>query len=351
MKQGKNIVELAQELQARSEEKQDFIANTQELQLVKRDLDWALRVPTAGEFHVTDHAHRQISDKMGIPFRYYRRMMEKAPALLEENVDHWMTAEPSRNMVRTLRGDARAFLSDRYRRIDNEQIAEAALPALLESGQIEVVSSEITDTKMYIQARFPRLEGEVKVGDPVQHGLIITNSEVGAGSLSIRPMIYRLVCTNGMVTGSTFSEGRIRQTHLGRRLDATEDYSVYTDETLEADDRALMLKIRDSIKALSDPELFFKLMEQMRAAANTKPVENPVDAVERLGKAFQLPKNDGDSILERLIRDQDYTKWGMLNAVTNLANDTDSYDRAVELEELGGKILTLPNSQWEKIAA
>ena len=34
-------------------------------------------------------------------------------------------------MVRTLDGKARAFLSDRYHRIDNEQIAEAVLPVLL----------------------------------------------------------------------------------------------------------------------------------------------------------------------------------------------------------------------------
>jgi hypothetical protein len=40
----------------------------------------------------------------------------------------------------------------------------------------------------------------------------------------------------------------------------------------------------------------------------------------------------------------------MLNAVTNLANDTESYDRATELEFLGGQVLDLNPSQWERIA-
>ena len=40
----------------------------------------------------------------------------------------------------------------------------------------------------------------------------------------------------------------------------------------------------------------------------------------------------------------------MLNAVTNLANDTDSYDRASELELLGGRILDLPANQWHEVA-
>ena len=35
-------------------------------------------------------------------------------------------------MVRTLDGEARALLSDRYHRIDNEEIAEMVLPVLME---------------------------------------------------------------------------------------------------------------------------------------------------------------------------------------------------------------------------
>ena len=39
----------------------------------------------------------------------------------------------------------------------------------------------------------------VKVGDAVQAGIAISNSEVGQGSLRVEALDYRLVRTNGMI--------------------------------------------------------------------------------------------------------------------------------------------------------
>lgn len=348
MKTGKSIVELAQELQNLSAKKKDLVVDTREMRMLSTGTTLFVN---ATDLTINELAHTQIGQRTDIPKKYYQRMLAENPKLLAKNVNTWFDTQPKRRMVRTIDGVARAFLSDRYRRIDNEQIAEAVLPVLLNSSSdFEIVSSDITDTKMYIQARLPRLEGEVVVGDPVQAGLIITNSEVGLGAIDIKPMIYRLVCTNGMVTGDVIADGRMRRSHLGRQLVSDESGIVFQDDTNEADDKALMLKIRDTIKQLSDPMLFKALMDQMRAAASSEKVINPVQAIEELGKAYSLPQGEQDSILENLIRDQDYSKWGVLNAVTNTANSVSSYDRSVELETMGGSILTLPETSWHKLA-
>ena len=158
-KHGMNLVELAQEIMRRAESKKDFVADTSKL-VFEND---ALLVGNAGAYPLTDHAHGQIAERVGIPKRYYDRMRADAPALLADNVNHWFRVTPERRMVRTLDGKARAFLSDRYHRIDNERIADAVLPVLLESGgHGAVVSCCITDSRLYIQALFPRLEGEVR---------------------------------------------------------------------------------------------------------------------------------------------------------------------------------------------
>lgn len=52
---------------------------------------------------------------------------------------------------------------------------------------------------MYIKVVNERIQTEVVPGDIVQAGILISNSEVGMGSVSVKPLIYRLVCTNGMV--------------------------------------------------------------------------------------------------------------------------------------------------------
>ena len=255
-------------------------------------------------------------------------------------------------MVRTLDGKARAFLSDRYHRIDNERIAEAVLPVLLEGGgHGAVVSCCVTDSKLYLQALFPRLEGEVRRGDPVQGGVIISNGEIGDGALDVRPMIYRLCCTNGLIAGQVAEDARLRRNHVGRRVEIGEDYSVYSDETLKADDRALSLKIRDSIRAIAQPRLFARILAEMRDATQQQPVSNPIAAVAELGKAYPVAQGERDSILTNLIRGGDYSKWGMVNAITETANDHASYDRAVELQAMGGRVLELKPNDWRRIAA
>ena len=347
-KYGMTLVELATEIMRRAEAKRDFVAETPDLVFSENTLS----IGTAGCFPLTDHAHGQIADRVGIPKRYYDRMRADAPALLADNVNHWFRETPERRMVRTLDGRARAFLSDRYHRIDNEQIADAALPALLErGGHGAVVSCCVTDAKLYIQALFPRLEGEVRRGDPVQGGMIVSNGEIGNGALDVRPMIYRLVCTNGLISGQIAEDARLRRNHVGRRVEIGEDYSVYADETLRADDRALSLKIRDSIRALAQPGLFNRILADMRDAAHQQPVSNPIAAVAELGKAYPMVQGERDSILMNLIRHGDYSPWGLANAITETANEHPSYDRAVELQALGGRVLELKPTEWRRIAS
>ena len=67
------------------------------------------------------------------------------------------------------------------------------------------------------------MQAEVSPGDIVQAGVIISNSEVGLGSVSIQPLIYRLVCSNGMVV----NEAAARRNHVGRVTDSEENFSVY----------------------------------------------------------------------------------------------------------------------------
>ena len=109
-----------------------------------------------------------------------------------------------------------------------------------------MVSCEVTENKLHIKIVNHRLEMAVVPGDFVQAGVVISNSEVGLGAVSVQPLVYRLVCTNGMVVND-FGE---RRAHVGRAAKALEDsFSIYSDETMEAEDKAFMLS-RDTTMAL-----------------------------------------------------------------------------------------------------
>src|SRR3972149_2905678 len=239
MKTGRSLSEIAVELDRQQKSKRDFIADTRELELQfvsdpnNGQGDYDLKVNGHGEFSVTDHTHGQIATRLGIPKPYYDRLKAEAPVLLQENVQHWFQNKPERRLIRTLDNGARAFLSDRYRPLDNYDLAQAVLPVLGEAD-VKFESVEVTDSRFYIKALFPKIEREVKRGDVVQSGIVISNSEVGLGALKVEPLVFRLVCLNGLISAD-YSQ---RKGHLGRAADEGEAaFELYREVTLQARDK------------------------------------------------------------------------------------------------------------------
>jgi hypothetical protein len=352
MKQALALPALAAELTRQRDAKRDFIVQSPVLRMV--ETGDALQLPIAGAdaiadraFGIRDHAHGQIASRLNIPKRYYDRMRQDAPDLLAANVNRWFGESDERRMVRTLDGATRAILSDRYQRIENEEIAEVALPVLADQPDMRVESAAVTETRLYIKALFPRIEGEVRKGDVVQAGVVISNSEVGAGAVTVTPLIFRLVCLNGMIR----EDGRLRGFHIGAKaIEGESVYELLTDETRQADDRAILLKVRDVIKAAAQPEFFARALERMRESTTEKLTGDPAKAVEVLATKAGLSEGERGGVLRHLIEGGDISRWGVLNAVTRASQDVASYDRATELEALGGKILDLPRSEWREIA-
>lgn len=54
-------------------------------------------------------AHRQLGTYLGIPAKYYNRMMAEAPALLVHNLNYWLSEDNAERMIRTLDGTAGHF--------------------------------------------------------------------------------------------------------------------------------------------------------------------------------------------------------------------------------------------------
>ena len=306
-----NMNQLAARIMQDRSTLRDFIGGTTRFHMTNLGDTLILNADVGSEpmpFGVRPLAHEQIAEKVGIPFKYYERMRAEKPDLLAHNVNTWFQAQPANRLVRTVGGSVRAFLSDSYRPLDNFDVAENILPKLIEL-KLEVVSAEITETRLYIQARDTRIQGEVKVGDVVQNGVVITNSEVGRGSLYIAELMYRLRCLNGMV-----GEDVVRKAHVGgaRRGDISFTEEVFKTDTRNATDRAFWMQ-----------------------------------AVEKLVEVLQLTQAEGSGILNSLCRGGDLSQWGLANAVTAQAHTTENYDRAFEFEQLGTRVIELPRSTFE----
>ena len=362
MKSGRQLNIIAQQLIDEQGKKHDYIVNpgalTMVTQAVAGDHDpelfvhrLAMKMPDDftgdNDFDITGVTHHQLGEWLNIPRRYYTRMQAEAPEMLADNVNHWLHASNQPRMLRTIGATARAFLSNRYRPLDNADLMQAIMPALAES-ELNIVSSELTDRRLYIKVVAPKIEGEIKTGDVVQAGVVISNSEVGSGALQVSPMIYRLICANGMIR----SDDRMRQIHAGttQKNDAT--WELLSDETKLASDKAVFMQAKDIVAAFLTGDYFNRVLESLRdAAADKISSSNLMKVVEVTSRTIGLTEDEGASVLSNLVADGDLTRWGLANAVTRTAQDADNYDRATELEQLGSNVIELSQTNWTQIAA
>ena len=351
MKTGLTLDQFAATILTQSQQKADYLVDTRNLQLETYGSDIYLHMydnhaEVLEPLQINQTAHRQFGTHLKIPAAYYDRMLTTHPELLAHNVNSWFQREPSKRMLRTMGGTARAFLSNRYRRIDNLEIAQVVLPIIQEMEGAHIESCQITESRMYLKVVNTRLEAEVVPGDIVQAGVIISNSEVGLGSVCIQPLVYRLVCSNGMI----ITDAQTRRNHVGRTNETDESFQLYSEETLMAEDKAFVLKIQDTVKAAVDEARFSQVIGMMKTAKQAAMNTQDVPGIVRLAsREFHITDDESTGVLQHLIEGNDLTLYGLSNAITRHSQDIENYDRATELESIGYNILSMPQRQWNRI--
>ena len=196
------------------------------------------------------------------------------------------------------------------------------------------------------EGKFDQVAGEIR-GDIVQAGVVITNSEVGHGSLTVQPLLYRLLCSNGLIA----VDRTLRETHLGRITAQDEvGVTVFQDDTLRADDRAFFLKVRDVVQDAVSELTFRQLAQRLQRTRGIPLLGNPVKSVDVLGQRYHLNEDECSGVLRYLIEGGELSGYGLVNAVTHYSQALDDYDRATEFEALGGKLIELPAQEWRQLA-
>jgi len=362
MKSGRSLQELAAELSRQSQTRKDFLAPQGALKAVVDEGTVKIAgFPNEDALDITPHAHGQLATHLGIPKAYYDRMLETNGDLLTRNVNAWVDADAdNKRMVRVLDGRVRAFLSPKFRPLDNFELATAVLPTLLDH-KVQILSAELTETRMYIKGILPELSDELPAGlsyggheriggdrGNVVAAITISNSDIGAGTLRVEPGVFTTRCTNLM----TLAQAAMKKYHAGRAGQADdESWMVFADETRRADDAAFWLKVRDITVAAFDEAMFRKAIESIRKTTEAPITGELPKVIDLAVQQLALPPALSGGILTALAAGGDLTQWGLSSAITRVANDANDYELATELERAGGKVIALPERDWSKIAA
>jgi hypothetical protein len=369
MKDGMTLQAFATEVQRQAESKKDFKVPTQKMEMIPlpdyrgavspegyaMKYEMVLDSGSRGRFGYPARRlfHQQVSERTRIPWDYYERMQNKQPELFCNSVNTWLHDTDEIRMVRTLDGQARAYLGNVYRPLDNFDLFRAVAPHLVgeKRAGIRIVSANITETRFYIKAFSTRLRSEISVGDIVEAGVSIMNSEVGHGQLAVEPSVLRLTCLNG----ATINDSALKRRHVGGRSDSPDVEEYYSDQTRSAMDEAFWRQVCDVVDGCFSEVMFRKQVDKLKSATDRRIPKGGAslqEVVEVTKKQFSLSESEGDLILKNLIEGADLSQYGLMNAVTLAAQSGSvSYDRATELEHIGGEILELPQKSWNTMVA
>jgi len=341
-----SFLEFAREIERVEAEHEDYIVPTRVLRMLTPN---QVEVPINGGgyrwFTVNRFASGQIAARAGIPWKWYEKMADY-PGLREHTVNTVWQAEPMRRLIRTDRDVIRAFLSDSYQpQLSNAFLMSALLPTFREFPDLQFKSHSLTDERLYLQVVFPRLQGEVKVGDVVQGGITITNSEVGAGAVNVEMLLWRLTCSNGMILKSL-----LRKTHVGRRIQEDVDGRIYQDDTIRADQEAYRLRLRDVVANALDETRFQGLMTMLRDATEDR-IEDAEQVVQNVTKRFALPEAMHAPMLMDMAAGGNVNRYGLANSITAYAQTIEDRDAQYHLERVGAKVIEMSSTEWRQVVA
>jgi hypothetical protein len=306
---------------------------------------------STGSYNPNEVCNAGIADKLAIPSAYLRRLAADHVDLYDENVNGWLARTDRRFLIRVLRNDAgggiaRAFLSDRYSRIDNLDVLMAALDGVRQSGvDIQVDGCDLTERRMYLRIYSPQVSAiaPVLLGDyrspftgqrgadlpVVWGGFLISNSETGCGAFTISPRLMVQVCKNGLVLNAN----KVRRTHLGSRHD-DDGVIEWSDDTNTKTLELITSRTKDAVAAYLNTDYVTRMIRDLEKTAGA-PVDDPDTTIKTVAQRMRFTDDQQRDLLAHFIKGADLTAGGVMHAVTSLAQTLTDADAAHDMEAAG----------------
>jgi hypothetical protein len=259
----------------------------------------------------SDLALTQFCAKMDIPVRYYRRLPDNLKIVLG---NHELERLKGTSFLIRGKGDwIRAFLSADYVAYNNSGIAET-VEGLLSKGNVTVKDFVLEETNMFLKI----ISNEIwDVESGLKAGILIGNSEVGMGSVSVEPFVFRKPCTNDLIVSR---EKSFRHAHI--HLTAHE----LTRRMAEA--------VSDGFRVASS------LLEVFLKAREVKVVD-PLKVIRKIAEERQFSQKLTDQVVSGYLAEAEPNWFGVINAFTNAAQKLGPLQR-IEMERFAGTLLESP---------
>ena len=275
----------------------------------------------------TTWATGQLCQRLGIPTAYFRRC---PPAVQDVQLNYWLRADDGQDdkvkdgngregtwLLRGKGATLRGLLSERYSPLDNAHLLDSLLPVLDE--QFQVSGFSLTEESLHLRVINPQYAKDIRPNDRLVVGLHLANSEVGARSVTIDALVFRLVCANGLVS-LVKGKSLLYRRHVGLGDPATFQHVLG-----QAVSRALVSGLGFMERLSWTARTYLPRMDETIAALS-----------EEWGLSGATEKRITANLLAEPAGDQELL-WSLINAIT-LAAQSLSPDARYDLEVKAGEL-------------
>lgn len=268
---------------------------------------------------ITPFALGQFCSKIGVPARYIDKCMSTGRFdLAKDNIDSWLSDFNKDLFIREYNGDIRGVLSNKYSVCDAPDVLES-ISQVIDPTKLNIKGSYISPERLHIRA----VDKEMLpvAGEDLFTGIVIDSSDVGRSILQVKFLLYKQVCTNGLIIAK--SGGTLfQQKHIG----------ISTDE--------FMTGLQESLKIL--PQLRQQTIERVVELGSSKilksSLEEDIEALKEKTKVqFKLSEESATKVIDFMRTKYDNSKWGYINALTEVAQDF-TLERRIEIESIAGNL-------------
>lgn len=232
-------------------------------------------------------------------------------------------------------GTLRAMLSDRYAIIDNVWYLEQLKNICQDAGCNNPVFEHFNGDADTIYANL-RLPDVTKTGPDSDYGGMISvgNCEIGKRRISLAPAVWRQICTNGMMGWMADRDQMWSKVHRG-----------------SVDLNGLASDIRNNI--LQTIPMLEEGIDTLLAARQRNLTAQPSEVIAQIAETYKLSnglKGQAVETVEKFVNHESNSRnmFGIVNAITRVAQ-TQTPDEQVRLEGIGGNIVGLSDTGWDRL--
>jgi hypothetical protein len=287
----------------------------------------------------TPWATGQLCQFLGIPTAYFKRCSVELQdmqfnywreRLVEEQMIERQDKQEQRSgkrngrparaerwLIRARNEALRGVLTEKYVRLDNLELFAALTPAL--SADYEVDWFALSDESFHLRLHDARLFRDALPGDRLMAGVHIGNSEVGKRAVTVDALVYRLVCTNGLIR-KVDGQSLLHQRHIGVGK--------------QAFGTAVQQAVREALA-------FSAAYLERLAAAVAYPIPDVEKTLHKLALDWGLTQATEEAVKTAILAEhpsQHETLYGLINGLTGAARNLPA-DERYTLEVQAGRLL------------